>query len=359
MNEFGDEGCQNLFRAICSKQSKISKLNLKNNMIHNGLMIQKALQNNPRIVFLDVSFNDIDYKAALEINRLIDNNLKLFKKGGNDLKCNQNNEHGLVPNDVEDELILTRKTIIAERKNIEKLTKEKEELEQCHIDTKEHKIQTMNDLEERSDELDYQIRKYADDCRDQRDEINQKSSIIESEILQKNGRLSRETETLKNEAKRLIDFDEKIESLKSRSSVVLLEVSQEYENAKMNYKQIMNDLIIKWNSLHFENGLVSNRDATVANTTRKTSRKIKKKKEKLDSSRGSVRRAARKGELNSGPSSPIASARTASSETSKKSKNSETDVENVIINGDQSILVEKEDDTFETQPSNTKVLSPE
>jgi hypothetical protein len=78
--ESADNGARALFEVIQESKS-IRKVTVKNNLIRDGLCIQKAIAANPQIYLLNVNYNDIPFKVCSEIHNQVANNYRTRKNG--------------------------------------------------------------------------------------------------------------------------------------------------------------------------------------------------------------------------------------------------------------------------------------
>ena len=386
MTELSDPGCKALMKSISSPTSNIIKLNLKNNLIHSGIIIQKALQDNTKILYLNIEFNNIEYKSTLDIQKLIQRNVQQYNANekqrlmGRVFTANEN-----APRNIESRLIQTRKEIKELRIIIAKLEEDKRNLEKLLKETTEHRIKTINDLEELNAKNETEFINMQDDNRNQRHEVLQRTQDIEDEIGQRNGRLSREVEKLKSEKKNNSSLDDKVISFQKEYQNENNIILGQYDDAKDKYKEAKNLLIVAWDNLKNQKELESKKAGRGESKKKgklKTSKKQatkKKSKEttarndgvveasnnnddnKSSSSRSRSKNSTSKNASNDGSrntarsSSKILSSKQGSAIESTSSVNNSKTPQNE----EESQLIKKDDETFETQPPNTKVANDE
>ncbi|OHT10445.1 hypothetical protein TRFO_20252 [Tritrichomonas foetus] len=372
MTELSDKGCTALFEALID--TKITRVSLKNNLIHDGLIIQKALQDNEKLRKLNIEANDIDYKSTIEINRLLNvNQLNYKRKAAQRLLGRVLTASKDAPANVEARLHRTRNNIINERKTIADLIKTKEELEIKCQETKEKKEKTLTELDDKNNELASELAILTDDCRNKNQDARNALTNLENDIAQINARLVREIEIFKTENKTLSTLSAKIVSTDDEffNEGRLLET--QLHEAQEKYRIAKEQLVDAWRSIHAEMEAIEQQKLETERAAAKAALKAAKtarKKKKDKSSKSDKTKTSSKSSAKTSKSNSIATTRKSSKQTSRlgesgkeseagsifnSSRTPTTEVAAAVQTGRSEILVEKTDRTFDTQPDNIKI----
>jgi Ran GTPase-activating protein (RanGAP) involved in mRNA processing and transport len=131
--EISDPGAEALFPALAQSPS-VDRFSVKNNLIRNGLVIQKAVADNPRLLSLNVEYNDIDFKVFTEIQRLVRVNQKAWRDG----QKQRIEDACVLKAQVEIQLAEVRASIYEERQTIALLQKKL-------VDTQDYRVTSEAD----------------------------------------------------------------------------------------------------------------------------------------------------------------------------------------------------------------------
>lgn len=243
--EIADEGANLLFPAI-AKSKSIEKISVKNNLIHNGILIQHALADNPHIRYINIDYNDIDFKVYEEIQRTVTNNLRSWKLNHKQRVENEVNILG----DVETKLADVRHSIIEERELIEILQKSLKEAQDNAKQAEISKNEKMASLEAQLEEIENKVSDYVNDCRQNHEDARIKSNAIESEVSALSNRLNRETDQFKVEIKSLANLETKIRNATTSFQKSLDELNGKIKAAQQLYNDNMGMVISNFNYAH-------------------------------------------------------------------------------------------------------------
>ena len=146
--EFTDEG-GNILVPEFEHSVAIQKVNLKNNLIRNFKLIQQVIQNNPRLIYFNVEFNDIDFKYFTELTKTIKNNYRAWVEK----KKDKIKEEVAQTKEIEQDLYNTRQQIVEERENLRELLEEIDALKKEADEAKTSKETTLTDLQKEFDTI--------------------------------------------------------------------------------------------------------------------------------------------------------------------------------------------------------------
>ena len=165
--EITDNSTVSLFSAVGASNT-ITKVNIKNNLIHNGEAVQQAIMQNKKLICVNFEYNDIDYKTTNDINKLIALNVKNqreIREGSYEEVCERLKQTTIKLREI-------REKIIDERSYADVLNKQYA----TSVDQKREKTEY---LESRTKELTAKLEKITADS----DEFNQ-TSRMKSDALQ-------------------------------------------------------------------------------------------------------------------------------------------------------------------------------
>lgn len=127
---------------------------MKNNLIKDGIALQKCVTTNPRLHYFNAEYNDIDFKLFSDIQRPTKENLSNYRNSQKERVEADVKRLSLINN----QLMETRKNISLERQEIAELEKKKinliedrKRIEQSGI---EHQTNLEQKMEEASKTLD-------------------------------------------------------------------------------------------------------------------------------------------------------------------------------------------------------------
>jgi hypothetical protein len=117
--EISDKTSEAIFPAI-GKSKTVTKIKVKNNLVHEGIIIHKAILANRKLRQCIVDLNAIEYKVIVEIDRAIEMNVRNWRDGQNKRVAQQLSQgdgmHG--------QLSVLRESLAEQREAITTLTAE-------------------------------------------------------------------------------------------------------------------------------------------------------------------------------------------------------------------------------------------
>jgi len=230
--EISDSSSVPFFTSIMQSPS-LEKISLKNNLIKNGEIIQKATNDNNKILSLNIELNDIEYKVLSEIQRQLSQNTKEFKES----REKQISLDVTFLPQFEAELRDTRREIDERKHLVEVLTKS---LENAVVQLGQSKIsreRSAISLEKRYEELNNQESKLSEDYQNQFDELGNLLRIEETEISYLLSKSERERDQFKIESKALSGLESRLKTQQQKSSTDLASLSLKRSEIISRYKQ--------------------------------------------------------------------------------------------------------------------------
>ncbi|OHS92792.1 hypothetical protein TRFO_40913 [Tritrichomonas foetus] len=230
--EIGDSGARDFFAAATDSLT-LEKISLKNNLIRDGICIQKAIEKNTKLRYVNIEYNDIDFKIYTEIQRSVALNKKAQIENKNTLSKEEEN---IINAGYDQELIFVREYIKEERTNIEDLKKELEKTEHDAEVALNSRNNTIANLEQKLDDISNEVNNAINDLRNERLNLEKQNQEIEQEVANINGRLSHETEAFRLDCRNLSNINSKIEEMEETSTKELAELDEKLKNVKDLYR---------------------------------------------------------------------------------------------------------------------------
>jgi Ran GTPase-activating protein (RanGAP) involved in mRNA processing and transport len=238
--EVSDQGIEALMKA--AGQTKITKLNLRNNLIHRGLILQQALSDNQLIRWMNIEFNDIDYKTYTDVTKMLAANDRRHKAAKRRIEPAEREEMRAVEKD----LAKVRTAIGSERNRIVELTNEREESRKKLKDAQTKKAARVGGLEKRHREISNGVDDLLDMIRTKRSEAQYAVQKLETEVSQVSTRLARELDTFQAECKALSNLEERIRRVSSDSTLLGPDMDTKLKDAKTKYRDNRTMLESAW-----------------------------------------------------------------------------------------------------------------
>lgn len=293
--EMTDIGAYQLFPSLL--ESNIENLSVRNNLIHDGSFIQKSIQNNQKLMKLDIEYNDINYTLNKEIMKIIAANQKRWKDDETQrIKYELNH---ITSSDIQ--LNEVRNKIKIQRDEIRVLKEEKEKLENYLITSDEKKTKRLNELDERNNVLGKEVAVLMDDCRNQKSEIISKKSKTESEISQLSSKLAREVEVLKTEFKTFEACEKKTNNFLAKKEEEEEKLNKLYNDAKLRYFDMKTNFIAAWQLAHEEKEMLEIGENNMDEVEQKNDKKQPKSKAKSKSSKSKSKSGKSSSKKKNGP----------------------------------------------------------
>ena len=168
--EITDNSTVSLFSAVGASNT-ITKVNVKNNLIHNGEAVQQAIMQNKKLICINFDYNDIDYKTTNDINKLIALNVKNqreIKEGSYEEICERLKQTTIKLREI-------REKIIDERSYSDVLNKQYA----TSVDQKREKTEYLNT---RTKELTAKLEKVTAEAEEFNQTSRMKSDTLQTEI---------------------------------------------------------------------------------------------------------------------------------------------------------------------------------
>jgi hypothetical protein len=238
--EIGDQGSIEIMAAI--GKSQVKKVSFKNNLIHLGYGIQKAVTDNSQLKVLDLESNDLDYKTYTDIMRMID----LNRKRHHEQKLKHSRESHIEVRALQRQLQSIRDQITTERGLLAKMRQEKRESQQKLKETEAHKIKRVGELEAQHRAISTGVSDLLDTIRDQRGAAQGAVQALESEVSVLSNRLARESDNHATERKALGNLAQRIESTKRTNAGELLSLRERLKDARQRYCDCVMMLTSAW-----------------------------------------------------------------------------------------------------------------
>ena len=236
--EIGDPTAVVIFNAIM-KSKQMKKLSVKNNLVRDGILVQKTIVANPNLIVCNVELNDIDYKVKLEIQRALMENRRRWK-----------DQQSLSPegdvselSKANDQLDEVRKCIIEERQMIELLNDKIASAKTEMARLEKAKTVKLTSLEQRLEELTQESLRLLCDNQTKTDAKRGEVSHQEAEVNISSNKLARESDRFSNECKALAILEAKITSSKTNNSSELRDLNEQMKVARQKYEDCKQMLI--------------------------------------------------------------------------------------------------------------------
>ena len=230
--EIGDPGSKELFSAAVVS-SALEKISVKNNLINDGINIQRAIQANPKLRHVNIEFNDIEYKVYTEIQRTIQMNKKAKIRSKNHLS---KEEQDILRANYDQELDNVRECIKLERNYIKEMKEEIVKTEEYEKDVQKSSEENISSLEEKLETVGNTVNDQIIDFRKDRSALEKKVEEIEINVNNLSARLTREIDNFKLDSKNLGKVTKKMEEFQERTKKELKDLEDLLKRAKDNYR---------------------------------------------------------------------------------------------------------------------------
>ncbi|OHT08780.1 hypothetical protein TRFO_22611 [Tritrichomonas foetus] len=242
MTELTDMGAIPLFEVIplCKTLEKIS---FKNNLVHDGISVQKYLSLSPHVQECNLEYNDISYKLVLEINKTIAINNKLHKDKEHQEFLEKVQSH----QDQSSLLDSIRADIIEERQMIDILKKKLEEAKADQIAAEESRAKTIKNLEDKLEAIVSDVLNMQTELRRQHEELRTKSSNKENKSTSISNRLRMETDKYQDLCKDLSLLENKHTLTSQKYNAEMADIDEQLKDAKRKYLDVKMMFIAAFN----------------------------------------------------------------------------------------------------------------
>jgi Ran GTPase-activating protein (RanGAP) involved in mRNA processing and transport len=244
--EISDEGATAILEAI--KEMKLTKLSLKNNLIHSGFGIQKAAMENRELLSLDIDQNDIDCKTFMDITRTVSANMRRHKEE----KVRRRRYHKIELEQQDRTLNAIRSEITAQRHNIRQMLEQREDSQNALAAAEARKTTRIEALEQTHHNVSAAVSDLVETLRDRRGQVQHRLMTTEAEFSSLSLRLVRETETFRAESKNLANCEERIRSERRENAAELLMLDRKVKDAQRRYEEYKAQLLMQWEMIRAE-----------------------------------------------------------------------------------------------------------
>ena len=243
-----DNATVSLFSAIGDSQT-ITKISVKNNLIHNGEALQQAILQNKKLTCINFEYNDIDYKTTNDINKLITMNIKNQKEvreGSYDEICERLKNTTVKLREV-------REKIIDERSYSEVLNRQYA----SSVDQKKEKAEY---LETRTRELTEKLAKITAESEEFNQNSRMKSETLQTDIanrMEKVDKLSAiykvNDDRLKTTTKKLSDVQKSLDGAQGGFEITMSVKQDTFNELKARYLAAQASIKEQWKMMKSAN----------------------------------------------------------------------------------------------------------
>jgi Leucine-rich repeat (LRR) protein len=231
--EIGDVGAAPLFPALALSPA-IVRFSVKNNLIRDGLMIEKAVSDNPRLLHLNVEYNDLDFKVLTEIHHLVKVNQRLWRQN----QGKRIEEAVIKMAEAEGQLVEVRTLIKEERATIADLQDKLAATQEGRRKTEEDKATHIANLEQKLSDVTDQVDLEITNQRDAQLEMRGQLSKLESEHAAITNKNDREVMNFQRECKALRNCEKEMEEVQANKGKGEIDWGNDLLSAKMKYKDV-------------------------------------------------------------------------------------------------------------------------
>lgn len=233
LTELTDVGAIPLFEVIPLCKT-LEKLSFKNNLVHDGLKVQKYLSSAPHIQTCNLEYNDIDYKLVLAINRTLEINNHLHKENEHKKFLEKVRYH----HDTSAQLLDMRADIFEEKEYIDILRKNLANAQlECET-AEESKNKKIHDLEVQLDQILNDSSNYQTELRNQYEILRTQTSSVNNEVVSMQNRLKQKTEMFQMRCKDLNVVENKIIDQQQKNNSEMIDINERLDDAKRKYLDI-------------------------------------------------------------------------------------------------------------------------
>jgi Ran GTPase-activating protein (RanGAP) involved in mRNA processing and transport len=239
--EICDPGGEAVFSAALESKS-IRKINIKNNLVRNGVIIHQAVVGNPRIRYCNVELNDLDYRVTVVIHKAVASNVKAWREG-RELRV-ADKVDSLA--EEEDRLMVVRESVRNLRLLVASMQARIAEMNEELEKARNSKNSRLSAMEARLDALIQEASRESDDMQAKLDVLRSGLTLKESTVASMSNRLSREGDALSKDLKMLAILEQRIVQAKQGFRPELYDLNDNLNGAKHRYELRKQQLIEKW-----------------------------------------------------------------------------------------------------------------
>jgi hypothetical protein len=233
-----------IFQAL-ARSTIIERFSARNNLIRNGLIVQNALLANPRLMNIDIEYNDIQFKIYTNIHRLLKDHLRDWQAGQKD------RIRGVSAQQVENQRVLDniRKAIRRERDEMEQLAAKITESENAKQEAEAKMSEHLAELEQKLAKITETANDELLRQRDQLDALRGRLGIVESETGGLTSKRDREVLNYARYCKGLKTAEDEVEALKVRAAEEKGEMIVRLKDTKAKYLDAQQGLMLRYEML--------------------------------------------------------------------------------------------------------------
>jgi Ran GTPase-activating protein (RanGAP) involved in mRNA processing and transport len=239
--EIGDSGAQALFGTFEASPT-LRKVSIKTNVIRDGAPITHCLHANPKIVVLDIDYNDMGFRTYGEIKRLTMANYRRWKGQQKQLTPEEAEELAFIDR----RLFETREAIVDRRKEVAVLVERRDKALEDFTLAQEAKTVNVSILEQRVEEISQLSNQFTDEIRVKNEEVRSTSGDREAALSGLTNRLARETEQNGVIIRKLAQIECQIESTRKANAEERAALLSELRRARRRYEDIKSMFLGSW-----------------------------------------------------------------------------------------------------------------
>jgi chromosome segregation ATPase len=229
--EIADAGAKALFEVLQDSKS-IRKVTVKNNLIRDGICIQKAVATNSQLYVLNVDYNDIPFKVFSEIQKQVAINYRAWKSG----QENKTEEELESMQQTHADLHTCREAIVVERQIVQQKADQAAALRAELQRLEEAKQAHLAQLDQAVADITKQANDTYAGFREETDRQGATVAAVETELAQTQLKLAREIERFRVEVKSLSTTERSIAETRVSNEQVLEAIAQRRVEAKDKYR---------------------------------------------------------------------------------------------------------------------------
>jgi Ran GTPase-activating protein (RanGAP) involved in mRNA processing and transport len=240
-----DRGGSRLFEAFAKSQS-IRRISVRNNLIRNGALIQRTVISSPQIFYLNLDYNTLDYRIIFEIQRLVAENRRNWRRG----HVHRVRQEISKLSQVDGCLIQTRTGIITERQDIEFLGEKLKDMRTTVKETRVRRDEKIEFLQHKLAEATADALAFSDACRDEGSAVRRDIEFSETEVNALASRIENTTAQLTRDSRVLAALEDKIHEITKQRHFRGIDMAQQLDMAKAKYIDARQVVEKKWRDAH-------------------------------------------------------------------------------------------------------------
>ncbi|EAX90280.1 Leucine Rich Repeat family protein [Trichomonas vaginalis G3] len=220
----------------------IQRVSVKNNLVRNGKILVDVTQNNPRLIYFNIEYNDIDFKYYNQTNKNIQSNYNHWRGKRKEKLKNQVNK----TSDVEFSLYATRDNIVNERNEIVSHHSTIEELKVKCDELKITKEASLKDLGEKLEFVTKEASQQMERIHDIRQEMDFRKEEFEKDIEMLQHKKSVELDNFRRDTSALSGLESRIADTRQKVYSDMQELNNRVIGARQKYQDAVQLMIEAW-----------------------------------------------------------------------------------------------------------------